>query len=234
MNSLNIELCNITAIWSQIIPEWLTAIGTIGAVLVALLWNPFRKWWNRPKINMTIENIEPYVEEVSKEAINNSSSKDKRLIIRVCITNAGTYTADFASLNVDEYLKKRDADSKYIRKVFTPRQFKDCNNAKLSMIAPHLKYYVDIASIQKFQGMSSADEKGESKQFYKLYLLGEGKNFPLGKGDFVVPLKFYSSRSGVSIAYLKILWDSDDFTKSKDCFDVRIISEKEYNNISKV
>ncbi|MBE6322377.1 MAG: hypothetical protein E7073_05105 [Bacteroidales bacterium] len=217
----------------KILPDWLTAIGTLGAVLVALFWSPIRKWWNRPEINMSIVNEEPYVEIVSMDSIN-SSSVDKNMVIRVCITNKGKYTADYAALNVDEYLKKRDADSGYVRKVFTPKQFKDCNNAKLSVIAPHLKYYVDIASVQKFQGMASANEKGESKQFYKLFLLGDGKSLQLGKGDFIIPLKFYSSRSGVSVAYLKILWDNDDFVINKDCFDVRMISEQEYKKISKI
>lgn len=217
----------------KILPDWLTAIGTMGAVLVALFWNPIRKWWNRPQINISIANEEPFVEIVSKDSIN-SSSVDKNMVIRVCITNKGKYTADYAALNVDEYLKKRDADSGYVRKVFTPKQFKDCNNAKLSVIAPHLKYYVDIASVQKFQGMASANEKGESKQFYKLFLLGDGKSLQLGKGDFIIPLKFYSSRSGVSVAYLKILWDNDDFVINKDCFDVRMISEQEYKKFSKI
>lgn len=217
----------------KILPDWLTAIGTMGAVLVALFWNPIRKWWNRPQINISIANEEPFVEIVSKDSIN-SSSVDKDMVIRVCITNKGKYTADYAALNVDEYLKKRDADSGYVRKVFTPKQFKDCNNAKLSVIAPHLKYYVDIASVQKFQGMASANEKGESKQFYKLFLLGDGKSLQLGKGDFIIPLKFYSSRSGVYVAYLKILWDNDDFVINKDCFDVRMISEQEYKKISKI
>lgn len=217
----------------KILPDWLTAIGTMGAVLVALFWHPIRKWWNRPQINISIANEEPFVEIVSKDSIN-SSSVDKNMVIRVCITNKGKYTADYAALNVDEYLKKRDADSGYVRKVFTPKQFKDCNNAKLSVIAPHLKYYVDIASVQKFQGMASANEKGESKQFYKLFLLGDGKSLQLGKGDFIIPLKFYSSRSGVSVAYLKILWDNDDFVINKDCFDVRMISEQEYKKISKI
>lgn len=217
----------------KILPDWLTAIGTMGAVLVALFWNPIRKWWNRPQINISIANEEPFVEIISKDSIN-SSSVDKNMVIRVCITNKGKYTADYAALNVDEYLKKRDADSGYVRKVFTPKQFKDCNNAKLSVIAPHLKYYVDIASVQKFQGMASANEKGESKQFYKLFLLGDGKSLQLGKGDFIIPLKFYSSRSGVSVAYLKILWDNDDFVINKDCFDVRMISEQEYKKISKI
>lgn len=217
----------------KILPDWLTAIGTMGAVLVALFWHPIRKWWNKPQINISIANEEPFVEIVSKDSIN-SSSVDKNMVIRVCITNKGKYTADYAALNVDEYLKKRDADSGYVRKVFTPKQFKDCNNAKLSVIAPHLKYYVDIASVQKFQGMASANEKGESKQFYKLFLLGDGKSLQLGKGDFIIPLKFYSSRSGVSVAYLKILWDNDDFVINKDCFDVRMISEQEYKKISKI
>lgn len=215
-----------------VLPEWLTAIGTVCAVLVALFGGAIKKWINRPKIAISIDNNSPYIEEFTMGTTDNSID-EKRLVLRVCITNSGKYTADYAVLNVDEYYHKHGADSDFLRKMFTPKQFKDCNNAKLSVIAPNLKYYVNIATIQRYKGMTSADEKGESKQFYKLYLLGDGENKQLGTGCFVIPLKFYSSRTNVIIAYLKILWDSDNFTRDKDFFDVKIISEKEFKQLSK-
>ena len=215
-----------------VLPEWLTAIGTVCAVLVALFGGAIKKWINRPKIAISIDNNSPYIEEYIMGTTDNSID-EKRLVLRVCITNSGKYTADYAVLNVDEYYHKHGADSDFLRKMFTPKQFKDCNNAKLSVIAPNLKYYVNIATIQRYKGMTSADEKGESKQFYKLYLLGDGENKQLGTGCFVIPLKFYSSRTNVIIAYLKILWDSDNFTRDKDFFDVKIISEKEFKQLSK-
>lgn len=215
-----------------ILPDWLTAIGTICAVLVALFGGAIKKWINRPKIDITVDNNSPFIEELTMDTTD-SSIDEKRLVIRVCLTNRGKHTADYAVLNADEYYHKHGADSDYLCKMFTPKQFKDCNNAKLSVIAPQLKYYVNIATIQRYHGMTSSDKKGESKQFYKLYLLGDGENKQLGTGCFIIPLKFYSSRTNVKISYLKILWDSDNYTRDKDVFDVEIISEKKFKNISK-
>lgn len=216
----------------MILPEWLSAIGTLAAVFVALFGGTIKRWWNRPIIDMSIENCQPYIEELSNDTTD-SSGGEKRLVIRICVTNSGKYTANNVVLNVDEYYKKQGSDSDYLHKQFTPKQFKDCNNAKLSVISPQLKYYVNIATIQKFQGMTSSDKDGKSKQFYKLYLLGDGENKQLGKGCFIIPLKFYSSRTDVIVVYLKILWDSDDYSREKEVFDVKIIDEKEFNKLSK-
>ena len=214
------------------LPNWLTAFGTIGAVLAALFLKPFSNWWNRPKINIHYEDRSPYKEEI--EETSSSSTSNKKLVIRVCVTNQGNYTAEHAVLNVDEYYFKRPKDISYVQKLFTPRQFKDCNNAKLNVIAPFLKYYIDIASIQKYQDIISNEEKEECKQYYRLYLLGDGKTEQLGRGTFIIPLKFYSSRTDSKIVYLSIYWESDDFKTTKDFFEVKIISEKEFKQLPKV
>lgn len=215
-----------------ILPEWLTAIGTISAVLVALFLKPLINWWKRPQIRISYQNEPPFYEERDNDA--NSSSVNKKLVIRVCITNSGKYTAEHAVVNIDEYYSKRTKDNTFVKKSFTPRQFKDCNNAKLSVIAPCLKYYIDVAIIEKFQDIISDGDRGTSKQNYKLYLLGDGKAEKLGRGTFILPLKFYSSRTDMIIVYLYIYWESDDFTIKKEHFEVKILTDKEFKNLSKL
>lgn len=212
-------------------PEWLTAIGTIGAVFVALFHKPFVSWFNRPKIKMEYEAKTPCLDVV--EEASTSSNKDKRIVIRVRLRNEGAYTADYSVVNVDEYYEKRVKGSAYVKKAFTPKLIKDCNGAKLSTVAPHLSYYLDVAAIQKFKGMSSFDEKGVSKQFYKLYLLGDGKTQQLGRGTFILPIKFYSSRTNMKIAYMQISWESDEFSIEKEHFEVKLLTEKQFDNLEK-
>ena len=214
-----------------ITPDWLTAIGTVGAVLVALFYKPLLSWWNRPKIKIQYKDTPPFRDEI--EDSSSSSTPTKRMVIRVCVTNSGKYTVEHAVLNIDEYYAKRK-DGKYVQKLFTPRQFKDCNNAKFNVVAPQLKYYLDIALIQKFQDIISDGESGQRKQNYKLYLLGEGKTEQLGTGTFVVPLKFYSSRTDSKVVYLSLFWESDDYVFTKDCFEVKIISSNEFEELPKV
>ena len=81
--------------------------------------------------------------------------------------------------------------------------------------------------------MTNEDGQVKSKQFYKLYLLGDGNGQELGKGTFIIPLKFYSSRIKVSIHYLKIYWDSDNFTTDKMNFSAEIITKDEFAKLNK-
>lgn len=208
--------------------NWLTAIGTIGAVLVALFKDSIARWWYRPKIEISYKHTHPFKEE--KEDASSSSSLKKRLVIRVCIENRGKSIADNVVINTDEYYFQR-GDNNYVRKLFTPKIFRDCNNAKLSVVAPYLKYYIDVATIEEYEE-NSVNENNDSKKSYKLYLLGDGQYEQLGRGTFVIPLKFYSPQTNSKIVYLSVFWGSSNFDISKDNFSVKILSEQEFMKLS--
>lgn len=128
---------------------------------------------------------------------------------------------------VDTIYKKREKEGSFVKSEFTPKQLKDFRNTKPSSIAPHLQYYFDVASIHQFDSMATEDQQGKQKK----YLLGEGENLELGRGTFIVPLKFYSSRINVKIAYLKLFWDSDDYSTNKQVFDFGIISDADFKEL---
>ena len=218
--------------WYEIVPQWLTAIGTVFAVVVALFQKRFRDWYNRPKIEISCKYNNQCMVEVNSGT--ESSDAGSEIRIRVKLENKGNYIANHAAMFIDTVYKKRDKEESYVKSEFTPKQIKDFRNTKPSSIAPHLQYYFDVASIHQYDSMATEDEQGKQKQFYKLYLLGEGDNLELGKGSFIIPLKFYSSRINVKIAYLKLFWDSDDYTTSKENFDFGVISEDDFNKIKVV
>lgn len=215
------------------ITEWLTAIGTIGAVIVSLFYSPIRKIFCRPKIEVDFQNKMPWIE--TKEVSNQSSSQDKRVLIRVRVTNIGKSVANDANLDVDAIFEKRDKSDVYVcSKSFMPIHIKDYRNASPTRIVPHLVYYLDIASIEKYDGMTEEGGNGIKKQFYKLFLLGEGtNNMMLGRGTFIIPLKFYSSNTKVMMKYLQIYWESDNFTQDKRFFDVKLLSSKQFDKLKK-
>lgn len=39
--------------WYEIVPNWITSVGTVGAVVVALFSKVIRDWYNRPKISIS-------------------------------------------------------------------------------------------------------------------------------------------------------------------------------------
>lgn len=213
--------------WCECIPQWATAVGTIAAVLVALFQKPIRDRVNRPKIHMSFKDNKQCRVEIDSP---DSSDSSKQQRIRIKLENKGNYIATHAALYVDSYFKKRD-DGTFVQNDIAPKQLKDFRNTKPSSIAPHLQYYFEVASINKYENMTTQDEDGKVKQMYKLYLLGEGDSTELGKGTFIIPLKFYSSRIDVKIDYLKIYWGSNSYVFDKQNFSVEMLTEKEFNRI---
>lgn len=221
--------CNIE-LWTNVIPTWFSAIGTVGAVVVAIFARPIRDWWCRPKITMECNRKNnACVEVLNSEAETSDTSKSIK--IRVLLQNNGSNVAYHAVLNIDSYLKKRDKSEDYVKIEYTPKKLKDHCDTTPNKIAPHLKYYYDVAIIQKADGMMSSSGEEKAKQFYKLYLLGEGKRKPLGKGDFIIPLKFYAANTNTQTSYLKIYWDGDDFCMDASHFGVELMTEKDFTKI---
>jgi len=217
-------------IWETIIPNWLSAIGTVLAVIVALFQKCIRDWYNRPVIEIECnQRNNACIDKIQIET--ESSDVNKEIRIRVRLENKGNYTADFASLNIDSYFVKREVDGNYTSNYFTPKILKDHRGSIPKVIAPHLIYYFDVATVQKSDILISSGTKAHAKQFYKLFLLGDGKSIELGKGAFILPLKFYSSRTKTVVYYLKICWNSDEYTTEKKYFDVEILSSKEFNKL---
>lgn len=215
--------------WYEIVPQWITAIGTVLAVVVALFQKLLRDWYNRPKIEITCKDNNQCM--VENKAGTESSDSSNEIRIRVKLENKGNYIANHAAMFVDTVYKMREKEGSFVKIEFTPKQLKDFRNTKPSSIAPHLFYYFDVASIHQYDSMATEDQQGKQKQFYKLYLLGEGDNTELGRGTFIVPLKFYSSRINVKIAYLKLYWDSNDYSTNKQVFDFGIISESDFKKL---
>ena len=163
-----------TEIWSSILPAWFSAVGTVSAVLVAIFGRPIREWWNRPIIKMNCNKDSKACVEVV-DSVTESSDSSKSIKIRVKLANEGVYTATHTVLNVDSYLEKRQGTDEYVFKEFTPKVLKDHRGASQNVIAPYLMYYFDVAVIQKGDEMMNKGGDEKPKQFYKLYLLGDGK-----------------------------------------------------------
>lgn len=221
---------NNVSIWYASIPEWLSAIGTISAVLIALFQKSIRQWWNKPNIKVTCNKNNPCVEEIKEDTQSSSVSKEIRL--RVKLENTGNYIANNCLMIIDSYYAKRE-DGAYVITEFTPKQMKDYRGANISYVAPHLNYYYDILTIHQFDEIGNVSDAGHQKQFFKPSIIGDGKAINLKKGTYIIPLKFYSSKLPTVTTYLKLFWNSDDCTTDSRYFDYNIISEKEFKAIKK-
>ncbi len=220
---------DINVLWSTIIPSWLTAIGTIGAVCISLFYRPLICWIKRPKLVSSINNATPYIEEIISSP--ESSEKEKETRIRLEITNKGKITADHCTISVSCYYKKRDKDDIYCKTTFAPIQIKDYRCSSLTYISPNVSYFLDIASIRRIDEMGSSSDGNLSHQFYKLMLLGDGKPLKLGKGTFIIPINISSPRMRTHIVYLKVYWVCDNYCLDKEHFSIDMLSESEFNSL---
>lgn len=218
-----------TKLFSETLPNWLSAIGTVGAVLVALFHKQYRNWRNRPKLDITCGKGTPYIEEFEYNI--DSSTKEKEIRIRLRVDNTGKYTADHCMVNVDGYYKKRDKDESFVKTDLTPVQIRDYRNNSLSYVVPKLVYYLDLAVIRKADEMSRSDDGNKSKQFYKLFLLADRATLRLGKGIFIIPVKLFCPRIESIVKYVKIYWVSDDYSTDLNDFSVEILTEEEFKKI---
>lgn len=218
---------NINNLWTEVIPAWLEALGTIGAVVLALFQRAIRNWWNRPKIKVTCGTKEPYV--IETDGNTSTSEGDKEMRVRIRIVNEGKYSALYSYLYIDCVYKTR-TDGSFYKEEFTPFQVKDVHGSKQSVIAPNLPYFFDVVGIKKHDDMMSADGTGKAKQNYKAFLLGADVTKNLNKGVFVIPLKFYSGSIDPIVTYLKVVWESDTFTRETSGFNVSILSGKEFKS----
>ena len=83
MLDVSVQVTHGTPVW-----EALTAIGTLGAVLVALFGPMLRAWWRSPSLEITYEPQEPYCRDTVLEPGNVRAHW-----VRVKVTNEGRGTA---------------------------------------------------------------------------------------------------------------------------------------------
>lgn len=120
-------------IW-EILPDWLSAFGTVMAVIVALFQKPLRNWLNRPKIRFTVSNNKQCVVELENSTENSDTGKE--ILIRMKLLNEGNYAALHSTLCVDTYYKRR-GDGDFLRTEITPRLIKDFKKSKPTNIVPN-------------------------------------------------------------------------------------------------
>lgn len=213
---------------SELITQWLTAIGTVGSVAIALLYKPIAKCFNKPKITLDVIQKPPCLEFSKEDA--SSSEKDESIIMRVRVENKGKDNARNASLFVNTYYQKCE-DGKYVQQDISPIKLKENSDLTPDIIASNLLYHFNLASIHRFDEMTEDNGEKKAKVFYKLFLLGGGKDLPLGKGTFIVPITVYSSDINSHMFFVEISWTSDTFSRDKKYYSFQVLSAKQFKSI---
>lgn len=217
------------SLWVDVIPNWITAFGTLGAVLVALFYRPVLNWIRRPKFEIKVGARAPFLDRVSVST--SSSNSDKEIILRFSLLNRGKATAEHCYVNIDSYYYQRK-DGVCLLNPILPIELKSYKNASIKYIPTNLEYWLDFASIRKEEGLGTSDSSQRQKQFFRLFLLGNDSPYKLGKGAFIIPIKINStSIKKTAIFYVKVYWDSDELTTEQQNFSVETISYEQFKSL---
>lgn len=91
-------------------PEWLTAIGTLAAVLVALFAETFWRWWRRPVLKATVRKDDAGC--YYKTTVSDGNFVVEAYYFRLWITNKGRGPADEVQVFASK-LSRRDASGAF-------------------------------------------------------------------------------------------------------------------------
>lgn len=217
------------------------ALGTIILAIVAIFGGWIRRFFIKPKIDMTISKSKPYVELV-RENNPNESDETKFKKIHLKIGNKGRQTAINSQLLVEKVFKKRgDNQTYYLDKSFIPCNFLWFNEKESKPVTSSISHFIEIARIQRYQEFSSdVEEEGQpvrNRDMYRLWLSIEnnskkGTYLLLGKGTFLFPIVYYSDSLTKPIRiYIEIFWNCDSLEEMNDStFYIKKLKESDLSN----
>ena len=215
----------IMSAWYEWLPNWFSGIGTFLTVVVALFWSQITMWLRRPKISIsTSRDCRQCKEVVSSRT---ASGGPDEIRVRVNIINDGDLAASDVSIYVDGYYKVR-ADGELLETQLTPLILYDYSFTEIDRILPRLNYYIDVISVRRHDEMSGEGDTARTGHLYKAAIVGETIKY-IGKGHFIIPIKFYASNVQSKIVYMKFFWDSDLFSEDSSVVDYYILSDQEFS-----
>ena len=75
--------------------------------------------------------------------------------------------------------------------------------------------------------MSGDGEQARTGQLYKTVIVGDIIKY-IGRGHFIIPIKFYASNITNKVVYVKFFWDSDVFSDESSVLDYNILSYQDF------
>lgn len=176
---------------SPSLTDWLTAIGTIGTVIVALLlasFNSLLKWYRKPILTIEFENKEPYCRHVPQT--NGSTA----YFLRLRVKNTGKSMARDCE---GKLVKILDVDPRYERSDFDPANLHWAGHGTNNAISIHKAAYeyLDIVHVRS----------DSSKIFLKTNEV-EPRGFPLAfpRQDYILDVVLFGKNTKPVEKFFKI------------------------------
>jgi hypothetical protein len=165
-------MCIPSWLWKLFTPEWLTAIGTIGAVIVALLLALRGQWisllLSHPALDLDAKVQRPDADKVRRYRLNGSQVTDlgEYYYFRLAVTNKGKTAANDVQVFLSK-VERLNGDQTEIVSRFTPMNLKWTNTEQLPakdratrsvLLADTPPVYCDLAHVGEPQRRALSGE----------------------------------------------------------------------------
>ena len=148
---------------------WFGSIGTVGAVVYALFGAAMRRWFNKPKLELSITDKFPYCALVMRGETTESNSDLSIVEICASLVNLKKYCAQHSRvICTGVYVLEANGKTFCPFINFRPRQFRwmDIANERQNTeidIGQSVQHFVKIAEISKPQNEMAANNEGTSQ-----------------------------------------------------------------------
>lgn len=226
----------------EIVFAGMTAIGTLGASVLALFGPRIRTWLIRPVLTFRVDpKVSPLVEQLARDDLNTSAGKNSYYEIRVEVANTGKDAARNCRARVNAiYKQKSGTNDFFAARQFVPRYLywakKDTKSEESLDILPNLPEYVVIGRLKEQETPTTGAESpsGTSTSAFGLEMAVEpegakGRFCFLGAGRVVLPFLLYADNlRSYEQKYVEVFWNGESATDfGSEHFGVKLLSKEE-------
>ena len=192
----------------------ISAVGTLLAVIVALLKKEILGIWWRPKFKSNFIRKDPYV---TYNDFNGQAGSSTAYCVHIEIENSGNKAAKDCIGSLEEiYSKKNGGYEKieayipmilrWVREDFGP-----------TVISPGQKKYLDVGYIQE------KNKDNQERHFFQFFFKGYSDFFRFASGNYRLKIIVYSENTRSKEVWLEINWSGNWVAKYKDMLEKELL-----------
>lgn len=203
----------------------ISAVGTFVVAFIAIFGNWIKKQFIKPVIDITIENLNPFIETITENRPTESSEITYKKI-HVKVNNKGKESALNSQILIEKIFKKREENQTFfLYQSLIPSHFFWENDNKSKPVSTSISHFIEIIRLQIFSEYSQNEDSvaiRKTSDEYRLWLTIQnstlkGTFYFLGKGTFILPLIFYSDNlSNPQKICIEIFWNCDKLENMND------------------
>lgn len=200
------------------ITDWLSAIGTCGAVIVSLFYDSIKFWKNKPKITLQSE---------TKERNTADSNAYKPIDIIFKFNNEGTHSSENFDVTIGKYWRYRDDEKRIPITINRVHLFDKPQVVISGMDLEVVAFHLQSSEYSDFMQNNSC--KSATPTFY----IGNYTEKIEESGKYYIEIKCCQSKLKPVYYYLELYLKLENFKNDESHFEIKLLQESDFKHINK-